>query len=240
MIYSIAALGSCVFLGIIIYWKEVLDGKGSFAAAGIGVLVYSFSGSISWLLLLFLFLFISFLATKYGFKTKHHLLVLEGNGGKRGALNVLANGVVFTAFAVLFYLQDLDIFKAGYLASLATVTGDTLSSEIGVLSRKEPLLITSFRRVMPGTDGGVTLAGEMAGIFGALLIAFSAWLLDVASLNLTLAACLAGGFVGFNSDSLLGATLERRKLMGNASVNFLSSLWGSIVGAGAVYILFLL
>ncbi|MBI5253555.1 MAG: TIGR00297 family protein, partial [Euryarchaeota archaeon] len=49
-----------------------------------------------------------------------------------------------------------------------------------------------------------------------------------------IAAALVGGVVGFHFDSLLGAVLERRKLISNASVNFLSSITGSLVGLNIV------
>lgn len=235
MLYLLGSLVACTLLAVGIYRKGMLDGKGSFLAALIGVLVYYFSQSFSWFILLFIFLFISFFATKYKFDVKDKLKLAENGNGRRSAVNVLANGLVFTAFAALFYLEKSEIFIAGYLAALATVTGDTLSSEIGVLSRKKPVLITTFRRVLPGTDGGITMRGELAGFLGAVIIALSAWLLGVASLKFALLACLAGGFVGFNFDSILGAAMERRHMIGNASVNFLASIAGSVVGVVAIY-----
>ncbi len=227
-------LGVCTLLGLFIYRRGILDARGTFVASLMGFLVYYFSGSLAWLALLFIFLFVSFIATKYKFRVKRELKVAEGKSGRRSAVNVLANGLVFTAFAFLFYFEKSEIFKAGYLAALATVTGDTLSSELGVLSRSRPVLITNFKKVLPGTDGGITLTGEMAGILGAVLIAFSAWLLGVSSLEFALASCLVGGFFGFNFDSLLGAVFERKGLMGNASVNLISSIAGSIAGIAAI------
>ncbi len=227
-------LGICVILGLLVYTKGILDARGSFVASLIGFLVYYFSGSFAWLSVLFIFLFVSFIATKYKFEIKKKLRVAEGRSGQRNVVNVLANGLVFTAFAFLFYFGNSDIFKAGYLAALATVTGDTLSSEIGVLSRSRPVLITNFKEVLPGTDGGITLTGEIAGILGTLLIAISAWILGISSLGFALSASLIGGFLGFNFDSLMGAIFERHGLMGNASVNLISSIAGSIAGITAI------
>lgn len=224
----------CIALGLFIYSRGVLDLKGTLLASLMGFLVYYFSGNLSWLLLLFVFLFVSFAATKYRFDLKKKLRVAESNSGRRSAVNVLANGFAFTFFAALFYFYKSNIFKAGYLAALASVTADTLSSEVGVLSRSRPVLITTLKRVEPGTDGGVTLLGELAGITGAFTIAISAWLLDVADLEFAIIACGIGGIAGANIDSLLGATLERRKIIGNASVNLISSLFGSIAGMLAI------
>ncbi len=224
----------CIALGLVIYSRGVLDFKGTLLASLMGFLVYYFSGSLSWLFLLFVFLFVSFAATKYRFDQKKKLKVAESESGRRSAVNVFANGFAFTFFAVLFYFYKSDIFKAGYLAALASVTADTLSSEMGVLSRSKPVLITTLRRVEPGTDGGVTLLGELAGIAGAFIIAISAWILGVANLAFAVIACGIGGLAGANMDSFLGATLERRRIIGNASVNLISSLFGSIAGMVAV------
>ena len=60
-----------------------------------------------------------------------------------------------------------------YNSNYAAVAADTFSSELGILSKTKPRLLTSwnFRQVPPGTNGGVTLIGIMAGFLGAFTIA---------------------------------------------------------------------
>lgn len=59
------------------------------------------------------------------------------------------------------------------------MTADTFSSELGILSKHSPRLLTSwnFRRVPPGTNGGITVLGTMAGFLGAAIIALTSLLL---------------------------------------------------------------
>jgi len=97
----------------------------------------------------------------------------------------------------------------------AAVTADTLSSELGILSRGGPRLVTTLRRCPPGTNGGVSATGLLAGAAGAAAIAAvsaallpwcDAWpLADRARFAGFVAAM---GTAGSVLDSVLGAVLQ--------------------------------
>jgi uncharacterized protein (TIGR00297 family) len=225
------ALG--LVIGFAIYRLRILDFLGTLAAVSLGIVIGLFAG-FEWLFLLVIFLVLGFASTKYKYDYKKSLGVAEKHHGKRSVDNVLANGLVPAFIAVLWFMNSENslgnMLKAGYIAAIATVTGDTLSSEIGMLSRGKPFLITSFKRVPTGTHGGVSLLGELGGFSGALVIGVASYLLGLAELELSLYAALIGGAAGFHADSILGAVFERRKIIGNATVNFLSSITGSLIG----------
>lgn len=65
-----------------------------------------------------------------------------------------------------------DLFFLGIVANYAAVAADTFSSELGILSNSQPRLITSltFRKVPPGTNGGVTIVGLTAALLGSFVI----------------------------------------------------------------------
>lgn len=236
-IYKIAII---VLLGIVIYKKGILDFYGSLVALFIGISIASSAG-FTWLLLLIVFLFTGFLSTKYNYNKKAELNVAEKNHGRRSAHNVLANGAMPTIFALLWHFNDsasMDpLLKASYIAAVATVTGDTMSSEIGVLSKKGPYLISTFKKVPVGSHGGISFLGELVGVAGTLLIGISAWVFGMADIKVALLAGVVGGFIGFHFDSYLGAVFERQKKIGNATVNFLSAIVGSIAGLFVVFAL---
>jgi uncharacterized protein (TIGR00297 family) len=224
----------CIVLVGFIYKKEILDFRGSLAALFMGVAVVFFTKGLTWLSLLLVFLLITYISTKYKYNKKSVLDVAERNHGRRSAMNVLANGLVPTFVAALWYFKSNDTMGpfliAAYVAAIASITGDTLSSELGVLSRGKPYLITSFERVPIGTHGGVSPLGEIVGVTGALLIGASAWALGLADIKIVMLAAILGGSVGFHVDSLLGAIFERRGVIGNATVNFLSTIAGALTG----------
>jgi len=110
---------------------------------------------------------------------------------------------------------------------MASALSDTVSSEIGMLSKKKPRLITNFKEVNAGTDGGITPIGLIAGIIGAAIIAgIYFYLTSNSTLFLIL---IIAGFVGSLVDSYLGAIFERKGQLNNTQVNFFASLSGGVV-----------
>lgn len=63
-----------------------------------------------------------------------------------------------------------DLLVVGVIANYAATLADTLSSELGILSRSPPRLITTLRETPRGTNGGVTLYGVGVGAAGAAVI----------------------------------------------------------------------
>jgi uncharacterized protein (TIGR00297 family) len=126
-----------------------------------------------------------------------------------------------------------------YVGTVATATGDTLASEIGVTSKGPTYLITNFRRAKVGEDGGVSLLGEMAALAGTLIIGTLAFLFGmIPSLPLSLLVAVAGGFLGTNIDSVLGAVLQKRGILTNSSVNLVATLLGGLIAFGLYFLIY--
>jgi uncharacterized protein (TIGR00297 family) len=118
------------------------------------------------------------------------------------------------------------------LAALAEAAADTCSSEIGMAFPGKTVLITTWRSVPPGMDGGVSLFGTAAALLAAGVVAGAGRALGLVPTHLLVAIVLAG-FLGSLVDSLLGALLERRGWLNNDAVNLL----GTATAVGIAWVL---
>jgi uncharacterized protein (TIGR00297 family) len=156
----------------------------------------------------------------------------SGGEGARNHIQVIANSGVASVLILLhlwqlkkeerFENRDLcfhkksDILVVGIVANYAAVAADTFSSELGILSKTKPFLITApWRSVPAGTNGGVTTTGLAAGMYGSLLMALVAMFLlpfcrewnSQESMRFAFAITIAG-ICGTLLDSLLGALCQ--------------------------------
>jgi uncharacterized protein (TIGR00297 family) len=191
-------------------------------------------GDYGWFAMLITFFGVGGLSTKFRYDEKLSRGVAQENEGARGSGNVLANSLaalaaVLAAAASPAYLPvPPTVFLFAFAGAVAAALADTLSSEIGGLF-DNPRLITTLRRVDPGTDGAVTWQGELAGLTGAAVIAGIAVLAFPTVGALGGAVVVAAGFVGMTVDSVVGATLEGGRL-DNEAVNFVATLSAAVAG----------
>ncbi|WFN37145.1 TIGR00297 family protein [Methanomicrobium antiquum] len=219
--------------GILSYKMKAADMSGLFSAALMGILIIVFS-DITWFFVMLAFFILGSGFTKFKYEKKKREGVAESRGGVRGFLNVFANGLVSLCAAILFGIYQDPLFSAMFIGSISSAMADTTASELGMLG-KTPRLITTFKKVPKGTDGGVTLFGEAAATISAFILCMVAYALGVVTFEIALFGVLAG-FVGTNVDSFIGATLERKGLIHNTGTNFLCTLSGGIF-AMLLYIL---
>jgi uncharacterized protein (TIGR00297 family) len=199
-----------------------MDRKGSAAAFFVGLVVYVSLGFYGFLVLL-AFHFMGAAVTRTGYKEKAKKRVAQK---KRSLDNVLANGLfpaVAAALSSTVSSQGI-LFFVAYVSTIAAAAADTVSSEIGQLSRTKPRLITTFEEVETGTNGGVSMLGTLSGLGAAILISLFAVFLNVKDVPFQslFIPVTAAGFAGTTIDSFLGATLEQRGIMGNDMVNLIS------------------
>lgn len=233
-IFLMQALVFSFVLGYLSYRARIADISAMLSAILLGVVII-ISSNIKWFFILLSFFLLGSLFTRYKYNYKLARGIAEKKGGIRGYKNVFSNSLAALSLAVGYgiFPSHGQVLLAAYLGSIATACGDTLASEIGETYRGEPRMITTFKKAIPGTDGAVSSLGEMAAFFGAAAIALLSFLLVQNNFGLAIAV-IAGGFIGTNIDSVLGATLQQKGYLSNNGVNLFATISGAIV-SGIIY-----
>jgi uncharacterized protein (TIGR00297 family) len=167
---------------------------------------------------------LTLIATRVGKARKQELDAAESIRG-RSASQVIANlGIALLVVAVR---SNQDLLLA--IAVMAEVAADTCSSEIGLAFPGRTVLLTSWKPVPPGVDGGISLHGTGAALISSAAISVTAGVLHLVTLHQVFTAT-AAGFAGMLIDSLLGALFERRGFLNNDAVNVLSTAAAAALG----------
>ena len=147
-----------------------------------------------------------------------HAPFLEGGFKKTGARDknqVLANGIFAGILSFIYFLFPAPSVYFAYLACLATVNADTWGTEIGILSKSQPISLRGFKRVSPGSSGGISLLGTVSSLFGSFFLVLIGFLPGISPVPFKLEFFLIIGIAGFSGsfiDSLLGAFLQAQYL----------------------------
>jgi uncharacterized protein (TIGR00297 family) len=142
---------------------------GALAAVVVGTIVFGVGGP-AWAILLLAFFISSSALTRWRAAAKAAAGEEVEKGGRRDAAQVLANGGIAMLLAALAALRPDPALFPAFAGAIAAATADTWATEIGLVSRGLPRLITTGRRVPAGTSGGVTLLGTAAALAGGVFI----------------------------------------------------------------------
>ena len=202
----VIALAAVLVIGLIAYWKRQLNLSGVVAAVVMGAAATVMGGFTS--LSLYLFFLISAAVIGKLSKKIRGLDRIHKKGGRRDAVQVLANGGAALAAMLIHAFDSSPVYLAVFTACLAEACSDTWASEIGVLSKSEPVSILTFTKVPKGLSGGVSLLGTCSAMLSSILygiFAFSCY--DGINLSLVMVVIFSS-FAGVMTDSVLGATLQ--------------------------------
>ncbi|KAI9126048.1 hypothetical protein K1719_003466 [Acacia pycnantha] len=223
-----------VFLSFLIAFRAYRRKSLSLSGAISGFVVMAIHISVGYRFgaMILAFFFTSSKLTKIGEDKKRKVDPEFKEGGQRNWIQVLSNSSIATVLVIIVWKltegQDkclnskdsalITSLIGGIIGHYSCCNGDTWSSELGILSDDQPRLITTFKPVRRGTNGGVTKAGLLAATAAGSVIGLSFVLLgflttrcdfDVALKQLLVIPISAlAGLGGSVIDSLLGATLQ--------------------------------
>jgi uncharacterized protein (TIGR00297 family) len=219
----ILGLALSTVIGLLAYRRRSLSGSGVAGAVLIGTTIFGFGGWV-WGGVLVAFFVSSSVLSHYNANRKAALAEHFAKDGRRDFAQTLANGGLAALMALVAGLLGrtaplFPVLAMAFYGALATANADTWATELGVLAKRLPRLISTGRAVPTGTSGGVTGLGLVAALAGAAFIGLVAFILVQGAAQATLGAWLLqdwvlipvaaiSGLGGALFDSLLGATVQ--------------------------------
>ncbi len=204
---------AALLLAYVSYRFKALSWSGAIGMIIVGTIVFGLGGLIFALPLIFFFIsssLISLIITP----SKKQAMITFDKTGPRDIWQVLANGGVGAVCAIFYFITGELIWFFPYLAVFCEATSDTWATELGTLSKKYPVSITTLKRVEPGRSGGITVVGTLAAVAGSLATMLSGYGTIVMDSGLQQfqfkfwLAAVNAGFAGAILDSMIGGSIQ--------------------------------
>ncbi len=252
------ALISATVLAAIAAWRKALTKGGLLLAWALAVVIAFCGGWAGFLALAATFAFTIAAGKLSGKKREQTERALHAKTGARDAVQIFCNVFVGTLSLLIWRLTAYRGFLWAYGGAMAASLADSMASELGVLSRRAPRDILTWKPVQAGLSGGVTALGFGMSALGAALIALCyslpadgpgfACFLDVTAAGFFAAVCdsaLGSGLQVKYRCGVCGALTEKPvhcgavgtaeagvRWMTNDTVNFCNNLLGALAALG--------
>jgi len=170
LVTALGELAVVIVFALVAIGVRALDRAGFLASVGVGYAIF-LGGGWQWFLIVAVFFVLGAGFTWYRYSEKNSLGGAQEKGGTRNWPNILANGGLPAIFGLLELAVGGSVFAALFLGSISAAAADTSATELGLLSRKPPRLITKLNEVVPpGISGGVTSTGFLGALLASLVI----------------------------------------------------------------------
>lgn len=208
LVWAIAVSGTVALMA----WRAGrLSRSGAAAACLVGTVCLT--AGRAWGVFLVLWFVVASLASTVGQRAKEAATGdVVAKGGPRDAVQVLANGGVYAAAALVALVRPELAAVAAPLGAAALVAAgaDTLATETGTLSKRRPWSLRTGGFVPAGSSGAVSVPGSVGMGLAALGFALSAHWVGLIPMPAVAPVALAG-VAGAVVDTIAGAWWQARR-----------------------------
>lgn len=193
-------------LAIYAYKRQKINLSGTIAAWLFTILIIFIGNWQSFSLVLMTF--ISTIITSR-FKHKNDVSNIVEKAKTKDIIQILANLFLPTLSIIFYGVFKNHLFLLCFICTIGESLSDSLASEIGILSKKNPINILTLKRVERGLSGGLSFLGTFASICGSFIVAlFSYYFYNITLKHAILIIGII--FTGTIIDSVLGATIQSK------------------------------
>ncbi len=190
------------------YKAKALTFGGAATAAGIIFSAYFFGNWFTLAFLIFAYFLVAVIEKIFKKSIEKQTRDINKKANARDAVQVAANGGAAAVCIMLYGLTNQAVFLIGYMVGIGEALADSIASDLGSLSRKNPVNILTFKRMQKGMSGGVSLIGTSAAFFVCFLfgIIYLFYSFDFTGC----AAIVFISFFGCVIDSILGVLVQAK------------------------------
>lgn len=206
VLYSVLAAAAISLFAVLIHGLTPSGGAVAFVLLS---LIGICGGAAALLTITVSFFLVALVGKAVKRRTAVSLDGVHEKSGARDGVQVAVNGIPAAVMLVLYSVTKDAPFLLAYYAAIAEALGDSLASDVGVLSKRPPRSAITMKPVMRGMSGGVSLLGTLSAATGIAAVTLLYFAFTRASL-VPLLSLFAVAFIGVWLDSLLGATVQVR------------------------------
>lgn len=134
---------------------------------------------------------------------------INKKSGARGVTQVLVNASAAILALIAKLVLGGEEWVVVYAVALTECLADSLASDVGVLSKKDPIDICRFRRIKRGLSGGVSLLGTLTALSGCVFMSLFTMIFFGFVPKYFLAILLIP-MLGVTVDSVLGSLVQAK------------------------------
>lgn len=201
------SLGFGLGMWIFAYFLKLLSPSASYMLFCFIFVLFYFGGIKAYISLMMIFLVIIVIEKTLGKKTDAIFSSINKEHGARNEMQLIANCMVAVIAISLFGITRNEMFLVAYIATLAETIGDSVASDVGVLSKSDPIDVCSLKRVQRGISGGVSVIGTVSSFLICIYSSFVYFAVYKQSW-VNVIVIVVSSSVGILLDSILGSKIQ--------------------------------